>query len=69
MICLLNSTANSAQFRWKWAGLAALFSRQLLTRSQDFFFSLIFSFSFILTLNILSIGTVRWIIHEGVTEM
>ena len=25
--CLLNSTANPAQFRWKWAGLAVLFSR------------------------------------------
>ena len=27
--CLLNTTANPAQFRWKWAGLAMLFSRQL----------------------------------------
>ena len=25
--CLLNSTANPAQFGWKWAGLAVLFSR------------------------------------------
>ena len=25
--CLLNSTANPAQFEWKWAGLAVLFSR------------------------------------------
>ena len=25
--CLLNSTANSVQFGWKWAGLAVLFSR------------------------------------------
>ena len=24
---LLDSTANSAQFEWKWAGLAVLFSR------------------------------------------
>ena len=24
---LLNSTADSAQFKWKWAGLAVLFSR------------------------------------------
>ena len=24
---LLNSTANPAQFEWKWAGLALLFSR------------------------------------------
>ena len=24
---LLNSTANPAQFEWKWAGLAVLFSR------------------------------------------
>ena len=33
-ICLLNSTANSAQFWWKWAGLAVLFSRQILNGSQ-----------------------------------
>jgi hypothetical protein len=46
-ICLLNSTANSAQFWWKWAGLAVLFSRQLLNSSQDFFFVLRFQFSFI----------------------
>ena len=31
-ICLLNSTANSAQVRWKWAGLAVLFSRQILNQ-------------------------------------
>ena len=37
-ICLLNSTANSAQFWWHWAGLAVLFSRQILNGSQDFFF-------------------------------
>ena len=71
--CLLNSTANPAQFWWKWAVLAMPFSRQLLNGSQDFNFSLITSFSFIffsyetiethaqafLTLNILSIGTVE----------
>ena len=33
-ICLLNSAANSAQSRCKLAGLAVLFSRQLL---KDFF--------------------------------
>ena len=27
--CLLNSTANSANLEWKWAGLAMLISRQL----------------------------------------
>ena len=36
--CLLNSTANPANFHPNWAGLAVLFSRQLLTGSQDFFF-------------------------------
>jgi hypothetical protein len=41
-ICLLNSKANPAQFWWKWAGLAVLFSRQLLNSSQDFIFSLMF---------------------------
>ena len=35
--CLLNSTANPAQFGWKLAGLVVLFSRQLLNGSQDFF--------------------------------
>jgi hypothetical protein len=41
---VLNSTANSAQFGWKWAGLAVLFSRQLLNGSHDHFdiFSIIF---------------------------
>ena len=29
---LLNSTANPAQFEWKWAGLAVLFGRQILNR-------------------------------------
>ena len=36
--CLLNSTANPAHFHPNWAGLAVLFSRQLLKGSQDFFF-------------------------------
>ena len=31
------STANLAQFGWKSAGLAVLFSRQILNSSQDFF--------------------------------
>ena len=35
--CLLNNTANPAQFRWKWAGLAVLFIRQLPNSSHDFF--------------------------------
>ena len=35
---LLNSTANPAHFYPNWAGLAVLFSRQLLNGSQDFFF-------------------------------
>ena len=48
--CLLNSTANPANFhpnaQWKLAGLAVLFSRwQLLNGFKDFFV-LIFSFSF-----------------------
>ena len=34
----LNSTANPAHFHPNWAGLAVLFSRQLLNGSQDFFF-------------------------------
>ena len=34
---LLNSTANSAQFEWKWAGLAVLFSRYLPNGTHDFF--------------------------------
>ena len=67
--CLLNS--NPAQFWWKWAGLAVLFSRQILNGSQDFFLfnNLIFIYFFeyetiethtrtFLTLNILAIGTV-----------
>ena len=36
--CLLNSKANPAQLGWKLAGLAVLFSSQLLNGSQDFFF-------------------------------
>ena len=35
--CLLNSTANPAKLGWKWAELAALFSRQLPNSSHDFF--------------------------------
>ena len=35
--CLLNSTANPAKLVWKWAGLAALFIRQLPNGSHDFF--------------------------------
>ena len=35
---LLNSTVNPAHFHPNWAGLAVLFSRQLLNGSQDFFF-------------------------------
>ena len=34
---LINSTADSAQFEWKWAGLAVLFSRQLPNGSHNFF--------------------------------
>ena len=47
-ICLLNSTANPAQFGWKWAKLAVLFSRQLLNGSHDLFdiFSIIFIYFF-----------------------
>ena len=39
-IYLLNSTANPAQFEWKWAGLAVLFtvfSRYLTNGSHHFF--------------------------------
>ena len=43
-ISLLNSTANSANFHQNWAGLAVLFSRQILSGSQDFFFFLIVFF-------------------------
>jgi hypothetical protein len=43
-ICLLNSKANSAQFWWKWAGLAVVFSKQILNNSQFFFLFNIFYF-------------------------
>ena len=43
-ICLLNSTANPANFHPNWAGLAVLFSRQILNGSQDFFLSLTLNF-------------------------
>jgi hypothetical protein len=72
-ICLLNSTANSAQFGWKWAELAVLFSRQLLNSSHDLFhiFSMIFIYLFkyetietharaFLALNIVTVGSVNW---------
>ena len=36
-ICLLNSTANPANFHPKWAGLVVLFSKQILNSSWDFF--------------------------------
>ena len=35
--CLLNSTANPAHFHPNWAGLAILFSRQIINISQDIF--------------------------------
>ena len=35
--CLLNGTANPAQFGWKCAGLALLFSRWIPKNSRDFF--------------------------------
>jgi hypothetical protein len=46
--CLLDSTANPAHFHPNWAGLAVLFSRQILNGSQDFFhiFSIIFIYFF-----------------------
>ena len=47
MICQLNSTANLAQFGWKLAGLAVLFSRQILNDSQDFFSHLLNNFRLI----------------------
>ena len=37
----VNNTANLAQFRDKWAGLAFLFSDYLLNGSQDFIFSIV----------------------------
>ena len=45
MICLLNSTANPAQFGWKLDELAVLFSSQILNGSQDFFlFNILINF-------------------------
>ena len=35
-ICLLSSTADSAQVWWKWAGLAVLLSRQILNQPIEF---------------------------------
>ena len=74
--CLLKSTANQAQFEWKWTGLAVLFSRQLLNGSQDFFFrfsTLIFIYFFkyktiethartFLPLNISAVGSVVYLL-------
>ena len=40
-IYLPNSIANPAQFGLKWAGLALLFSKQILYNAQDFLFNLI----------------------------
>jgi hypothetical protein len=67
-----------AQFWWKWAGLAVLFSRQLLTGSQDLFLFniliLIYFFKYktietharaFLPLNISAIGTVGGKIQIG----
>ena len=34
-ICLLNRTANTAQFWWKLAGLAVIFSRQIYFRNAQ----------------------------------
>ena len=78
-IKILRSTANPAQFWWKWAGLAVLFSRQILNGSQDFFLFniLIFIYFFeyetietharaFLTLNILFIGTVNTALQSSV---
>ena len=67
------SKANPANFHPNWAGLAVLFSRQILNGSQDFFFhfNILFFISFFryeiietharafLTLNILGIATVK----------
>ena len=71
--CLLNSTANPAKLRWKWAGLAVLFCRQLPNGSHNFFqtFSISFKDGFIknpqttialpfLTHNISAIGGVQY---------
>ena len=67
---LINSKANPAHFHPNWAGLAVLFSRQLLNGSQDFFFRfniLIYFFKYetietharvFLPLNISAVGSV-----------
>ena len=44
--CLLNSTANPAQSRWKWTGLAVLFRRQLPNGSLNFFIFSIISLNY-----------------------
>ena len=74
--CLLNSTANPAKLGWKWAGLAGLFSRQILKGSHDFFpfyiLIIIYQLKYetiethartFLTLNSLSMGTVHILIR------
>ena len=73
------STANPAQFGWKLAGLAVLFSRQLLNGSQDFFFRfnifiLFFKYETIetharafLVLNISAVGSVKGVREQDLT--
>ena len=51
---LLNSTTNPAHFNPNWAGLAVLFSRQLLNGTQDFF-----SFSYFHFLYLFKYKTLR----------
>ena len=71
-ICLLNSTANPANFHPNWARLAVLFRRQLLNGSKDFFcFDILISIWFFkyktiqtharsfLPLNISAVGSVK----------
>ena len=41
-ICLLNSTGNSGQVWWKWAGLAVLFIKQIQNRLLEFQIECIF---------------------------
>ena len=73
--CLLNSTANPAYFHQNWAGLAVLFSRQILNGSQDLFlfniqvFIYFFEYETIetharafLTLNISAVGSVVYLL-------
>ena len=64
--CLLNSTANPAQFGWKWAGLALLFSRQHSNNSHDFFhtFSIIFRYETIETQAIAFLTHISLAIHR-----